>query len=450
MTKKLLKQISTLFFAALFVFATMLPAFAAFGESLPLFTTVKGIRYEIVSLIHNERKDAVVYQLSVYVCDGKTVPAGTIGCNAILYDSNENMEEYTDFEYNPGSVNDRDASYLNSGICDVSDHNRYFYSQGEAQLFNGFKYVTYTSNRTTNFAPGWRTAPSKLEDIQIQELRVRGVSKAYLGVLGQVLHFLERMATACISIVIAIGILFPMLVYKQQNEYGWIGSVFASIALFLIMGGLVWLSYKRGLYYTEQEVNTYNGISSEWNRMKYYLDMLAGVESQKDLRNYEQQNMIEEDVEKLCKNLRSGAKKAKGNLNKRLWIGQTTSDLSGLLVYLFTGLRAYVGMISIGQVVMYASSIIQFSESVSEFAETMGWLKETALICKDYVDYLDLEQKKYQGTIPVEKRQDHRFMVEFEHVSFRYPGMQTNVIQDLNLKFIIGEKMAIVGKNGAR
>ena len=168
MTKKLLKQISTLFFAALFVFATMLPAFAAFGESLPLFTTVKGIRYEIVSLIHNERKDAVVYQLSVYVCDGKTVPAGTIGCNAILYDSNENMEEYTDFEYNPGSVNDRDASYLNSGICDVSDHNRYFYSQGEAQLFNGFKYVTYTSNRTTNFAPGWRTAPSKLEDIQIQ------------------------------------------------------------------------------------------------------------------------------------------------------------------------------------------------------------------------------------------------------------------------------------------
>ncbi len=288
-----------------------------------------------------------------------------------------------------------------------------------------------------------------LEDIQIQELRVRGVSKAYLGVLGQVLHFLERMATACISIVIAIGILFPMLVYKQQNEYGWIGSVFASIALFLIMGGLVWLSYKRGLYYTEQEVNTYNGISSEWNRMKYYLDMLAGVESQKDLRNYEQQNMIEEDVEKLCKNLRSGAKKAKGNLNKRLWIGQTTSDLSGLLVYLFTGLRAYVGMISIGQVVMYASSIIQFSESVSEFAETMGWLKETALICKDYVDYLDLEQKKYQGTIPVEKRQDHRFMVEFEHVSFRYPGMQTNVIQDLNLKFIIGEKMAIVGKNGS-
>ena len=215
------------------------------------------------------------------------------------------------------------------------------------------------------------------------------------------------------------------------------------------MGGLVWLSYKRGLYYTEQEVNTYNGISSEWNRMKYYLDMLAGVESQKDLRNYEQQNMIEEDVEKLCKNLRSGAKKAKGNLSKRLWIGQTTSDLSGLLVYLFTGLRAYVGMISIGQVVMYASSIIQFSESVSEFAETMGWLKETALICKDYVDYLDLEQKKYQGTIPVEKRQDHRFMVEFEHVSFRYPGMQTNVIQDLNLKFIIGEKMAIVGKNGS-
>ena len=53
------------------------------------------------------------------------------------------------------------------------------------------------------------------------------------------------------------------------------------------------------------------------------------------------------------------------------------------------------------------------------------------------------------GTIPVEKRRDHRFLVEFEQVSFRYPGTQTDVIRNLNLKFVIGEKMAIVGKNGS-
>lgn len=288
-----------------------------------------------------------------------------------------------------------------------------------------------------------------LEDVHIQELRVRGVSKAYLGIVGQTLYFLETMVAAALSVLIAVGILFPMFISRPSYYSGWIGSIWASGILFVMIGGLVWISYKRGLYYTEQERKTYDGISNEWNRMKYYLDLLAGVESQKDLRNYGQQEMIEEDVEKLCGTLRNGTKKVRENLSRKLWMGQTTSDLAGLLVYLFTGIRAYMGMISIGQVVIYASSIIQLSRSVCVFAESMGWLKESALFCKDYVDYIDLKQRKYQGTIPVEKRRDHRFLVEFQHVSFRYPGMQTDVIHDLNLKFVIGEKMAIVGKNGS-
>ena len=49
----------------------------------------------------------------------------------------------------------------------------------------------------------------------------------------------------------------------------------------------------------------------------------------------------------------------------------------------------------------------------------------------------------------MEKRRDNKFQVEFEHVSFKYPGSDEYVIKDLNLSFVIGEKMAIVGKNGS-
>jgi len=42
----------------------------------------------------------------------------------------------------------------------------------------------------------------------------------------------------------------------------------------------------------------------------------------------------------------------------------------------------------------------------------------------------------------MEKRRDGKFSVEFDHVSFRYPGSETYVLKDLNLKFEIGEKMA--------
>ena len=60
-----------------------------------------------------------------------------------------------------------------------------------------------------------------------------------------------------------------------------------------------------------------------------------------------------------------------------------------------------------------------------------------------------LEKRKYDGSIPLEKRRDNKFSVEFEHVSFKYPGSEEYVIKDLNLSFVIGERMAIVGKNGS-
>ena len=65
------------------------------------------------------------------------------------------------------------------------------------------------------------------------------------------------------------------------------------------------------------------------------------------------------------------------------------------------------------------------------------------------VQFMALEKRKYDGSIPLEKRRDNKFSVEFEHVSFKYPGSEEYVIKDLNLNFVIGERMAIVGKNGS-
>jgi len=79
----------------------------------------------------------------------------------------------------------------------------------------------------------------------------------------------------------------------------------------------------------------------------------------------------------------------------------------------------------------------------------MAHLKSTAMYAADYREFLTLEQRKYQGTIPVEKRQDYRFLIEFENVTFRYPGSEVDVIKNLNYKFEIGERMAVVGRNGS-
>ena len=43
---------------------------------------------------------------------------------------------------------------------------------------------------------------------------------------------------------------------------------------------------------------------------------------------------------------------------------------------------------------------------------------------------------------------DNEYEFEFRHVWFKYPDSQEYVLKDINLKWRIGEKMALVGKNG--
>ena len=55
----------------------------------------------------------------------------------------------------------------------------------------------------------------------------------------------------------------------------------------------------------------------------------------------------------------------------------------------------------------------------------------------------------YDGTLPIEKRDDGDYELEFSHVSFRYPGTEKDVLSDVSLRFKVREKLAVVGRNGA-
>lgn len=288
-----------------------------------------------------------------------------------------------------------------------------------------------------------------LEEPRVQELRFRSQAEGnYIGLVGWLVFRFEQLITHTLSVLFALIILIPLFSSSKQGE-GFLGSWQSSLFLFLIVGVLVWINYRYNSYCSKSVKDQNDKVIKDFNRINYYLNKLAGIESQKDLRIFAQQGLIEEDVEVSHREVLKNRKNVARIYIRREWVGQGVSDLSGLLIYLFTGLRAYAGMISIGGVVTYASSIIRFSKSVAGFAVTMADIKQLSLYCKDYAEYMDLKKRKYDGTIPLEKRKDNKFLVEFEHVSFRYPGTERDVIHDLNLKFTIGEKMAIVGKNGS-
>lgn len=288
-----------------------------------------------------------------------------------------------------------------------------------------------------------------LEDTDVQELRTRALARSFYGIRGWLLLQTKDFFHHILSVLTAVVIILPMItqggVFRKTGAF----SLCASLLLFLVIGVLVWGNYRAGIYYTRKSMKMLDELDGIHNKSAYYLDMLSGVDSQKDLRINGQQGMIAKDVDTLFEASRKGEWRIGQMYIKRQYLGVTFPGISGLFIYLFAGVKAYLGQISIGDVVTYTASIVWLAKSASSLANCTGRLKSVADYARDYINYRDLEKRKQQGTIPVEKRRDNRFQIDFEHVSFRYPGTEAYVIRDLTLSFVIGEKMAIVGRNGS-
>ncbi len=280
-----------------------------------------------------------------------------------------------------------------------------------------------------------------LEDVHVQELRTRG-ERTWQGVTSYVLYQFEMILSGILGIITALSILSPLI-------FGGSGSGAATALMLLMIVCMTLFSYFKNVKYSKTVQEIFSHMGEMGNKEKYYQDMLAAAESQKDLRIFGQQEPILRDVRQLLGRYKELGWNYGGTLARQAVLNMTISDLSGLIIYLFTGIQAFLGYITIGQVVTYASSVIRFSGQVTHLATYLALSERCFRLCADQAEFMNLEKRKYEGTIPVEKRRDNKFKVQFEHVSFRYPGTDTDVIRDLNLEFVIGERMAIVGKNGS-
>ena len=117
-------------------------------------------------------------------------------------------------------------------------------------------------------------------------------------------------------------------------------------------------------------------------------------------------------------------------------------------MYGYAILRAIYGTLSAGEVIAFVMLFTRVLRGITGISNELTNFRLSAEHCKDVFDFLDISDKKYKGTIPTEKRTDNEYEFEFRHVWFKYPGSEQYVLRDINLKWRIGEKMALVGRNG--
>ncbi|MCL1794762.1 MAG: ABC transporter ATP-binding protein/permease [Oscillospiraceae bacterium] len=118
-------------------------------------------------------------------------------------------------------------------------------------------------------------------------------------------------------------------------------------------------------------------------------------------------------------------------------------------VYILVVLRAVAGALTVGSVVIYTEAIINFINGISNIFLAFDSYYIAGKRQQGVLEYFGMKSEMQKGRIPVEKRRDREYEIEFKNVSFKYPGSETYALRNLSLKFKIGQRMAVVGRNGS-
>lgn len=118
-------------------------------------------------------------------------------------------------------------------------------------------------------------------------------------------------------------------------------------------------------------------------------------------------------------------------------------------VYTYVGIKAIYGMITIGEVTKYISAITLLQSQVSTLFALLISINTQNSYLDSYNELMDMKNEKYEGTLPVEKRFDNEYELEFRDVSFHYPNNDRLVLKNVSFRLKQGQKLAIVGANGA-
>lgn len=168
----------------------------------------------------------------------------------------------------------------------------------------------------------------------------------------------------------------------------------------------------------------------------------------KSIRLYNEQQLIEQKYLKahgvIMKMYRDGLK----DLNKKRAIMNLLDTLANLILYAFAIFRAVNGAMTAGEVVAFVVYLTTIQYALENVSDNIGGMLTKSQLWAQLFEFLDIPDEKYKGTIPTEKRDDNEYEFEFKHVYFKYPDSEAYVLKDINLKWRIGEKMALVGKNG--
>jgi len=137
---------------------------------------------------------------------------------------------------------------------------------------------------------------------------------------------------------------------------------------------------------------------------------------------------------------------------RRYLTGFALGNLSTIVTsatYLYIALQAIAGRLSLGSLTAYTQAAIQVQNSIQSVLGGFSGMYEHNLYLNNLVELMAMQPSMAVSTTPKAVPQPLRGEIQFDHVTFAYPGAESSALTDVSFTVAAGETLAVVGRNGA-
>ena len=190
--------------------------------------------------------------------------------------------------------------------------------------------------------------------------------------------------------------------------------------------------------------------SKERRKMNYYASVLVDKDRIKEVRMFDLGDTFIGRFQEAFKEYYQGLRNL--ILAESGWhiLISFVSCCTNLVFYILIALRVFTGAIQIGDYSLYTGAIASIATTISTIITTSAMVYEGTLFIDNLITFMKEKQTVIPSVAsPVSVSRGVGHTIEFQNVSFRYPGTERYVLKNVNLTIRPGETVVLVGLNGA-
>lgn len=229
--------------------------------------------------------------------------------------------------------------------------------------------------------------------------------------------------------------------------------VMTALNIWLLLIALIVVILQALLHYIRlRHERKYTEDSASKRRKTGYVSRLAkDIQSKKDIVEFDMCDYILKKVKSFQKEMLIFDKRRIKDGGLIEMITYSLSIVFQISAYLLIGIKAFKGDISIGDFTVGVASLINFMSASSFVTNNIISFNNNFFYIRQYRSFLKRRSKfdVKDNTVSTQDMDLSKIEIEFRNVSFRYPSSTAFVLKNINLTIRNGERLGIVGYNGA-